>query len=86
MSNLRQATQLTPATLLARLREGTRTEHAILERHPLLQPLISDPLEFQDYLKVLAALPIKIVPLCICLIYVESGVDGYRIGIVCLVT
>ncbi|MAZ71451.1 biliverdin-producing heme oxygenase [Porticoccus sp.] len=81
MSNLRQATQLTPATLLARLREGTRTEHAILERHPLLQPLISDPLEFQDYLKVLAALLAfyqQLEPLLEETLPVECQESGYR--------
>lgn len=81
MINLRQATQLTPATLLARLPEGTRTEHAILERHPLLQPLISDPLEFQDYLKVLEALLAfyqQLEPLLEETLPVECQESGYR--------
>lgn len=51
-----QSGHSTENSLLAALRDGTRGEHSLLERHPLLQPLTSDQLILHDYLKVLRAL------------------------------
>jgi heme oxygenase len=56
MMNPSQATPMVPSNLLATLRAATRNEHSSLERHPLLQSLISDQLVLQDYLMVLRAL------------------------------
>lgn len=56
MMNPPQATRMAPSTLLATLRDATRSEHASLERHPLLSSLVSDQLVLQDYLSLLQAL------------------------------